>query len=208
MAKKKNNDYFELIRNQCAFCVEASDLLTEILHKFHADSVGAYRDQMHDIEHRADDLHHDILNKLSTEFITPIDQEDILRLVQIIDDITDALDEVILDVYMYHIDVIPERTVELSGVVNLCVKALHEATAELKNFKKPEKLHQLLVKVNDAETQADSIYTDAIHRLFASADLDAKTLFSTKAIYEGLESCCDLCEHAADVIERVIIKNT
>lgn len=56
--------------------------------------------QMHDIEHRADEIHHDILKKLSTEFITPIEQEDILCLVQIIDDITDALDEVILDVYI------------------------------------------------------------------------------------------------------------
>ena len=204
---KKNNDYFELLQKQTACCVEASNLLEEILCKFHADSVDAYRTQMHKIEHLADGVHHDTLKKLSTEFITPIDQEDILKLVQIIDDITDALDEVILDVYMYHIDVIPPQTASLSCVVNRCVKALHEATSELKNFKKPEKLHQLIVKVNDIETEADRIYTDAIYNLFASP-ADGKALFGAKAVYEGLESCCDLCERAADVIERVIIKNT
>ena len=162
---------------------------------------------MHGIEHQADEIHHDILKKLSTEFITPIDQEDILRLVQIIDDITDALDEVIMDVYMYHIDVIPERTADLSRIVNQCVKALHEATAELKNFKKPEKLRGLLIKVNDIEIEADGVYMESIYALFGS-DLDGKALLGAKVVYEGLENCCDLCEHAADVIEQVIIKNT
>lgn len=204
---KKNNDYFDLINKQTSCCVEASNLLEEILCKFNLDSINAYRTQMHEIEHRADDIHHDILNKLSTEFITPINQEDILHLVQIIDDITDALDEVILDIYMYHIDVIPRKTAALSKVVNRCVKALDEAASELKNFKKRDALHALLVKVNDIEIEADKIYTDAIYELFYS-DVNSKTLIGAKAVYEGLEHCCDLCEHAADVIEQVIIKNT
>ncbi|HIT33681.1 MAG TPA: DUF47 family protein [Candidatus Faecousia intestinigallinarum] len=204
---KKNNNYFELIKTQSSYCVEASNLLEEILCKFNADSINAYRTQMHAIEHTADDIRHDILKKLSTEFITPIDQEDILRLVQIIDDITDALDEVILDVYMYHVDTIPEKTAALSRVVNRCVLALHEAAGELKNFKKPDALRAMLVKVNDIEIEADAIYTEAIYQLFAS-NAEGKVLLGSKAIYEGLENCCDLCEHAADVIEQVIIKNT
>ena len=203
---KKNNNYFELIKTQSSYCVEASNLLEEILCKFNADSINAYRTQMHAIEHTADDIRHDILKKLSTEFITPIDQEDILRLVQIIDDIT-ALDEVILDVYMYHVDTIPEKTAALSRVVNRCVLALHEAAGELKNFKKPDALRAMLVKVNDIEIEADAIYTEAIYQLFAS-NAEGKVLLGSKAIYEGLENCCDLCEHAADVIEQVIIKNT
>ena len=64
---------------------------------------------MHNIEHKADEIYHDILTRLSAEFITPIDQEDILRLVQIIDDVTDALDEVVLDCYMFHIDELPDE---------------------------------------------------------------------------------------------------
>ena len=173
MAKKSNN-YFELIKKQTSYCVEASNLLEEILCKFHAESINAYRTQMHEIEHTADEIRHDILNKLSTEFITPIDQDDILRLVQIIDDITDGLDE---------------------------------AAGELKNFKKPGPLHALLVRVNDIESEADTIYTEAIHSLFGSS-IDYKTLLGAKTVYEGLEHCCDLCEHAADVIEQIVIKNT
>lgn len=204
---KKNNDYFELIKKQTSYCVEASELLEKIICEFDNTHILDYRKQMHEIEHMADDVHHDILNKLSTEFITPIDQEDILHLVQIIDDITDAIDEVILDIYMYHMEVIPARVAELSKIVNKCVKALNEAASELKNFKKPEALHTLLISVNDIEIEADQIYIEAIYELFGS-DADEKKLIGTKAVYESLESCCDLCEHAADVIAQVVIKNT
>ena len=96
---------------------------------------------------------------------------------------------------------------ELSRIVNRCVKALQEAADELKNFKKPDSLRALLVKVNDIEIEADNVYTDAIYRLFRSSS-DVKALLGAKAIYESLEHCCDLCEHAADVIEQVIIKNS
>lgn len=204
---RKHNDYFKLIKKQTSYCVAASDLLEKILCKFNPDCIDAYKTQMHEVEHGADVVHHDILDKLSKEFITPIDQEDILRLVQIIDDITDALDEVILDIYMYRVDVIPGRTAELSKIVNRCVKALDEAAGELKNFKKRDGLHSLLVKVNDIEIEEDQVYTDAIYELFGS-DVSGKTLLGAKAIYEGLENCCDLCERAADIIEQIVIKNT
>lgn len=206
MAKKSNN-YFELIKKQSSFCVEASNLLEDIICKFNPDSINVYREQMHRIEHAADGVHHDICSRLSTEFITPIDQEDILRLVQIIDDITDAIDEVMLDIYMYRLSSLPEHTAELSRTVNRCVRALDEASGELKSFKKPDVLRARLVKVNDIEGEADELYTEAVHSLFGS-ECDAKSLIAAHAIYEGLEDCCDLCEHAADVIEQVIIKNT
>lgn len=206
MAKTKN-DYFKMMEEQVACCVEASNLLEEILCNYSSDNIVEQRDKMHAIEHKADKIHHEILTKLSAEFITPIDQEDILRLVQIMDDITDALDEAVLEFYMFHIDTIPEGAPELSRVVNRCVSALHEAVKELKNFKKPAALRSLLVKVNDIESDGDRIYIEVIHKLFGSA-ADNRELLGSKAVYESLENCCDLCEHAADVIEQVIIKNT
>ncbi len=205
---KKNNDYFKLIEQQIQYCVDASNLLEEILCKFRVEDILVYREQMHEIENAADRIHHDILTRLYTEFITPIDQEDILGLVQIIDDITDALDEVVLDFYMYHIVEVPEQAAELSKVVNRCVNALYSAAGKLKNFKKPQTLRAQLVKVNDIEIEGDIIYTEALHKLFSSPAISTVTLLGNKAVYESLENCCDLCEHAADVIEQIIIKNT
>lgn len=207
MAKKNRNDYFKLMEQQMEYSVQASGLLEQILCNFSAKEVPAQREKIHSIEHKADEIHHDILARLSAEFITPIDQEDILRLVQIIDDVTDALDEVVLEFYMFHIEKMPTNAPELSKIVNHCVKALYEAVKELKNFKKPEALRKLLVEVNTIESEADCVYVEAIHELFAG-EAESKVLISSKAIYESLENCCDLCERAADVIEQIIIKNT
>ena len=206
MAKIKN-DYFKLIEEQVDYCVQASTLLSEILCNYTASSIPKQREKMHEIENAADELHHDILSRLSAEFITPIDQEDILRLVQIIDEITDALDEVVLEFYMFNVTETPAFVPTISKTVDKCVKALYEAIKELKNFKKPTALRKLLVNVNSVESEADVLFAEAIHDLFAN-ETDSKKIISQKAIYESLEDCCDQCEHAADVIEQIIIKNT
>lgn len=206
MAKVKN-DYFKLVEQQVEYCVHASEFLQEFFSNYTVQNLPAQRDKMHDIEHKADELHHDILRRLSAEFITPIDQEDILGLVQIIDEITDALDEVVMDFYMYQIDRLPVAAPELSKIISRCVKALYEAAKELKNFKKPDNLRKKLIEVNTIESDADEVYMEALHKLFGS-ETESKVLIGHKAVYESLENCCDLCERAADVIEQIIIKNT
>lgn len=206
MAKHKN-DYFLLAQQQVEFCVQASELLEEIMCNYSAGSIAVQREKMHAIENKADEMHHDILTRLSAEFITPIDQEDILHLVQIIDDVTDALDEVVLECYMFHIHELPRGAADFSKIVNRCVKALSSAVKELKSFKKPDNLRRLLVEVNTVEGEADTVFLEAIHRLFGEEN-DSKKLIAHKAIFECLEDCCDLCEHAADIVEQIIIKNT
>ena len=120
---KNRNDYFSLAETQVSYCVRAAVLLECIFRDYSAAESSLHRENIHAIEHEADGVHHDILTRLSTEFITPIDQEDILRLVQIIDDVTDSLDEVVLESYMFHVDVLPEGADRLAGTVLRCVKA-------------------------------------------------------------------------------------
>lgn len=206
MAKNKN-DYFQMLEQQVSCCLQASNLLEDILCNYAADKIAAQRERMREIEHAGDKIHHEIVNKLAVEFMTPIDQEDILRLVQIIDDITDALDEVVMEFYMFHIDTVPADAPRMSRIVNRCVNGLYVATKELKNFKKPDVLRSLLIAVNDIESEADEVYVEVIHDLFGSTS-DGKILMGCKAVYDSLENCCDLCEHAADVIEQIVMKNT
>ena len=206
MARNKN-DYFKLTEEQAAYCVQAAELLIEIFEDYNWEKIAQQKRSMHLIENKADDLRHDILTGLTREFITPIDQEDILRLVQIIDDVTDALDEVVQDLYMFHVEEMPDCGPALAEVVKRCVSALFEAVKEVKNFKKPEKLRTLLVEVNEIESEADDVYVEAVYALFGSKSA-GRILLGHKAIYDSLEHCCDLCEHAADVMEQIVIKNT
>lgn len=206
MAHNKN-DYFKLIEQQVELCVQASDLLELIISTYSLESIGAQQEKMHSIERHADELQHDILTRLSSEFITPIDQEDILRLVQIIDDVMDAIDEVVQEFFMFCVEIVPVFTSNIVEILVRCVGALHKSVKELKNFKKPQVLRSCLVEVNTIEGEADVMFEKAIHTLF-SCETSCKVLITNKAIYESIENCCDLCEHAADVIEQIVIKNT
>lgn len=202
----KATDYFALLTAQSSYCIQTAELLKEFFSDYSAAALPAYRDRIHAIEHEADGVQHDILHKLSAEFITPIEQEDIVHLVQLIDDVTDALDNVLLECYMYHVDALPAGAREFSEHVLRCVRTLSEAVSELKSFKRPAKLRELLVAVNTMETEADREYIDAVHALFAQEG-DVRRLVGGKAIFDSMEACCDLCEHAADIIDQVIIKN-
>ena len=204
---KKTNEYFLLIEQQAAICVEAAALLENILTEYSAAGMAVRRVEMHAVERRADGICHDIRNRLSAAFITPIDQEDILHLAQLLDDVTDALDEVALECYMFRLAELPAGAPAFAGLTRRCVGNLCEAAIELRNFRSSGRLRALLAEVNTLEEQADDAYATAIHDLFAE-DAAPRTLIAGKAIFDCMEACCDLCGHAADVMDQIIIKNT
>lgn len=204
---KKTNEYFLLIEQQAAICVEAAALLENILTEYSAAGMAVRRVEMHAVERRADGICHDIRNRLSAAFITPIDQEDILHLAQLLDDVTDALDEVALECYMFRLAELPAGAPAFAGLTRRCVGKLCEAAIELRNFRSSGRLRALLAEVNMLEEQADDAYATAIHDLFAE-DAAPRTLIAGKAIFDCMEACCDLCGHAADVMDQIIIKNT
>lgn len=204
---KKTNEYFLLIEQQAAICVEAAALLESILTEYSAAGMAVRRVEMHAVERRADGICHDIRNRLSAAFITPIDQEDILHLAQLLDDVTDALDEVALECYMFRLAELPAGAPAFAGLTHRCVGKLCEAAIELRNFRSSGRLRALLAEVNTLEEQADDAYATAIHDLFAE-DAAPRTLIAGKAIFDCMEACCDLCGHAADVMDQIIIKNT
>ncbi len=209
MAKVKN-DYFKMIEDQVKKCAEASALMEEILCNYDYNNITTQKQTMHEIEHEGDRMYREILSKLYAEFITPIDQEDILRLVQLIDDIADALDEVIMKCYMYYVTELPQYAPEFAKVINRCVNHLYDAAKELKGFKKPDKIKENLDKVYAVESEADALYEKAMRDLFNRhpQPVAADVLIVSKSLYDSMENCCDLCEVASDVIEQIIIKNT
>lgn len=50
------------------------------------------------------------------------------------------------------------------------------------------------------------MYVENMHRLYGESDL--RTVVVWKNIYACIESCMDVCEHAADIVNTVIMKNS
>ena len=194
---------FELV----SFSLEAARSLHNTLSNFDVNTLKDAQDALHGIEHEADLKKHDIIKKLSREFITPIEREDILRLTQVIDDVTDEIDEVLRRVYMYNISKIRPEAVELAGVIVKCCEGLIRVTKEFTNFKRSSTIYNDIIEVNGLESAGDKIYTDAMCRLYRSTDNPVE-IFVWHDMFESLEGCCDACEKVSDVIESIIMKNT
>ena len=92
--KKKNNYFYESFENLCLYAIKEMDVLKEGLANFSNETLIDLKNNVHKIEHEADIKKKEIEEKLAKEFITPIDREDIFVLLDNIDDLCDAIEEI------------------------------------------------------------------------------------------------------------------
>lgn len=206
MKQKKDDFYFKNLMNSVECSRQAADFLKQTVSHYDAASLKKSLEAMHELEQTGDAKKHKMTKALSKAFITPLEREDLAALSSHLDDITDAVEDVLMRFYMYNIREVREDVYPLLDLLPQCVDALSDVLKELKNYKHSETIEQFIIRVNDLEEQGDALYMECMHRLHQETDV--RTIMIWRNIYEGLEKCLDTCEHAADVVSAVIMKNS
>ena len=130
-------DYFSAFESLSELAVDEADLLIKAIEDFStADALKETMEKAHAIEHKGDDINHDIFRNVATDFITPIDREDIIGLAQALDTIIDELEEVIQRFYMYDVHFMHKDALEFAQLLKKECKALNKAMEDCRNFKK------------------------------------------------------------------------
>ena len=204
---KKHNPYFEDFITMISFSVQAAEHLQDVSTNFNPDTLSEQRKAMHRIEHAADEVKHSLTKRLVKEFVTPIDREDIINLANELDNVTDKIDDILTRMYMYNINALRPEALTFADVILRSCKALEVAMAEFPNFQKSATLMQIIIEVNTMEEEGDAIYIDAVRKLYRSDD-DPRLVGSWSELFDRLEDCCDACEHLADAMEIVAMKNS
>ena len=124
---------------------------------------------------------------LAKAFVTPIDREDLAELSQNIDEVTDGVEEILQRFYVHRIPHVLPHAIEFA--------------------KKPEKLLKLSVDLNQAEEECDRFYLEAA-RAVPTQCTDLLEIIAWREIYDYMEDCADACEHVADTVATVVMKNT
>ena len=205
MARKNENNYFTMFEEAVSYSCKAADMLKEDFTDFDPSRLAVRIEEMHHIEHTADIAKHELMEKLMKEFITPIDREDILELSNALDDVTDSLEDVLLQLYMFGIISLREDSLTFAAIINDCCHALKKLMLEFENFRKSKVIKDMIIEINHLEENGDRLYTEAMHRLYTKTP-DTLEVLSWTTIYNCMEKCCDKCEDAADVVEAVILK--
>lgn len=207
MARKKDYNYYESFVTLSEFSVKAAELLDSIMKNYNVDELESKMKEMHEIEHSGDLARHAMVERLSKEFITPIEREDIMSLADSIDDVTDKIEDVLMRMYMFNVTKVRDHGIKMAEIIVKCCNALKDALVEFHNFRKSQNLHELLVKVNVLEEEGDKLYMEATRDLCVNCS-DLLEVIAWEKIFYYLESCCDACEDVANVIEIVIMKNS
>ena len=206
MKEKKDEFYYKNLNACIDYSYQAAQFLKETLEQFQIDMLQEQIAEMHEIEQKADTKRHKMTKVLSKAFITPIEREDLVELSSNLDDITDAVEEVMLQIYMSNVSVIRPDVFPMLNLLLDCIKALGDVLKELKDFKHSKKIEEYIIRVNDLEEQGDKLYLENMYQLHK--EKDTLLIVSWRKIYDCLENCLDSCEHTADIVETVIMKNS
>ena len=207
MAKKQDSFYFDNFIACAEDSCRAAEMLKGTLEDFRTEGLQERLNQLHEIEHSADMKKHDVLDRLAKEFLPPIEREDIVSLSQNIDNMTDKVEDVMLRVYMNNVQEIEPGALKMTDVVIRCCQAVKEMLVELKDFKRSKNLKNLIIRINDLEEESDKLFMQNVRDLYTESE-DPIRIIAWRDIYIYLERCADACEHVADVVESVVMKNS
>lgn len=199
----REGKFFDLFRRSAELIVEGSVEFEKMLSDLsHAES---YASKIKSIEHEADEVTHTTVETLHMTFITPLDREDILKLISKMDDILDFIEAAAERVSLYQITT---ATPELKALANVCVRSARDVQRvinELENLKKSVDIRKICVEINRLENEADGILRAGMAKLFRE-ETDVKQLIKFKEIYELLETVTDCCEDVANIVEGIVLE--
>lgn len=205
--RDKEYDYFTNFCKVGDIACQSADYLQKSIVNFDYDKVSYYTSEMHKMENYADEKKHELCNHLAHEFMPPIDREDISLLAQKLDNIVDAVEDVMRKIYMFNIKKIRPEAIDFVNLVSESCKIFKDLINEFSNFRKSKTLKNYIIEINTLENKGDSLHADSIRHLF-SENISATEQLSWTEIFDSFEKALDSCEDAADIIDSVITKNT
>jgi uncharacterized protein len=199
----RETKFFDMFEEIAGNMVDGARALTELLQDYDYERMPQAVERIKQIEHRGDEMTHNILVKLNQTFITPFDREDIHRLASSLDDVLDFVYAASNRLLNYKIKQPSPSAKVLAAIVLKQAQELQQAVGLLN---KDGRLLPHCVEVNRLENEADQVSREAIGRLFDNAS-DPITLIKLKELLEILEEASDRAEDAANVLETVVLKS-
>ncbi|HVY08988.1 MAG TPA: DUF47 family protein [Mycobacteriales bacterium] len=199
----QENSFYELFTASGANLLDGAKVLQDLVIGSQADRPDLAK-QLRDLEHRGDDRTHDIMRKVNSTFVTPLDREDIYRLASRLDDVMDFFEAAGDLILLYDLEVLP---LEMHHLAEILVRGAELTASAMTRLKSLANLSDYWIEINRLENDADKLFRRFVARLFGG-DYDALTVLKLKEIAEQLEAAADALEHVADTVESIAVKES
>lgn len=196
--------FFDLFNQHAELCVKGSKEMVALMTNF--DDLEIRVHAIEGIEKQADAVTYAAIELLHKTFITPIDRDDIHKLITKMDDILDLLEDAAQTISLYDIREITPEAQRLAELCLACALKVKDAVALLHNMDNSRQILTICEEIDRLESDADHVMRAAMSKLFRD-EPDVRNLIKLKAIYEILETVTDRCEDVANIIEGIIVEN-
>ncbi|MGA2912173.1 MAG: DUF47 family protein [Methanoregula sp.] len=196
--------FFDLFEKQAGIIKEAAWQLVALTEDF--TNVKEKRHAIEKLEHKGDQVTHDIYDQLNRTFITPLDPEEISRLASTLDEVLDYIDGATEKMYYYNIEATDAHMIELAKLIHMSTVEIESAVKGIRSIKDPRYIEERCIEVNRLENLADDVLAHAVTDLFKTTD--AIAIIKLKDIYEHLETATDYCEDVANVLSDIAIRHS
>ena len=197
--------FFELFNEHAEQLVQGARELAALMQSGDDFERRAYA--IETIEKRGDKIAYTAIQLLHRTFITPLDRDDIHRLVSSMDDVLDVIEDTSQSIYVYDVGTITPEAKRLSELCVACVDKVKAAVGMLSNMDNAAAIMVICQDIDRFESEADHVMRAAMAKLFRD-EADVKQVMKMRSVYEMLESVTDRCEDVANVIQAIVLENS
>jgi predicted phosphate transport protein (TIGR00153 family) len=194
--------FYDLFTQSAQHLVTGAGLLAEMLSESPDREDVARR--MREAEHQADETTHAIVRRVNSTFVTPFDREDIYSLASGLDDVMDMMDEVVDQILLYEVKVLPAELSDQVEVIQRCAEITAAAMPQLQSM---SSLDEYWIEINRLENAGDKNHRRTLANLF-SGEFKAMEVLKLKDIVESLEGAIDAFEKVANTVEQIAVKES
>jgi predicted phosphate transport protein (TIGR00153 family) len=207
----REGNFFEMFNQHAERIVEAARAFENLVANYGDVHLREqYNRDVDNAERAADRVTHDVNRLIHKTFITPIDREQIHKLINTMDDVADLIQDSAETMALYDVRHMTDEIVRLTALSVKCCDRLKDAVKFLGKIADPvvaEAVLKTCEEIDRLESDADRVMRSAMSKLFRE-EPDVREVIKLKAIYELLETITDKCEDVANVIEGIVLENS
>lgn len=203
----RDEHFFDYFHDAAGNAAEVAQALIDLLD--HYSDVERKARRVRDLEHRGDEITHQIFNALNRTFVTPLDREDIANLAGRLDDFVDTIEQAVRRIWLYRIDEPTEHVRLLARIIGEQATLIASTVPHLQNRRQWDHLLHCTIDINRLENEADEVLDKALMEQFDGVD-DIRGLIKSirwGEIYQDLEDATDRAEDIANTLEGIVMKN-
>jgi predicted phosphate transport protein (TIGR00153 family) len=207
----REGNFFEMFNQHADRIVEAARAFEHLVENYNDVHLREqYNRDVDNAERAADRVTHDVNRLIHKTFITPIDREQIHKLINTMDDVADLIQDSAETMALYDVRYMTDEIKRLTALSVKCCDCVKEAVRSLGKITDPavaEATLRTCEEIDRLESDADRVMRSAMSKLFRE-EPDVREVIKLKAIYELLETITDKCEDVANVIEGIVLENS